>query len=138
MSKNRFFLVFNGVNATGGIEVINKPFNESLEALQKLVDGCIEHYVIDEDLNDNYIDMWINDEGKFRDDFKPMFALLHDGKLYDVIVGPCVFTMYDRDGNTLGLTSDAYNRVLNFLYSCPTCVVETKDGKSYPCLAVSK
>ena len=132
------FLILNDILETGVLEIQKKPFNDSLKSLQELVDGSIEHYVIDEDLNDNYIDMWINEEGKFRDDFKPMFALLHDGRLYDVIVGPCVFTMYDNEGNTHGLTSDAYKRVLHFLYTCPTCIVNTKDGKSYPCLAVNK
>jgi len=120
------------------LEIQNKPFDERLEVLQELVDGCIEHYVIDEGLNDYYIDMWINDEGKFREDFRPMFALMHNGELYDVIVGPCVFTMYDNEGYTHGLTSDAYKRVLKFLYECPSCTLSTKDGKSYTCLMVSK
>lgn len=136
--NKKYFMVLKSVSAGGLLELKMEQFNDSLKALQRLVDGSIEHYVIDDDLNEHFIDMWINDEGKFRDDFKPMFALMHDGKLYDVIVGPCVFTMYDLEGATHGLTDDALRRVREFLYKCPLVMIETRDGKRYPCLRVDK
>lgn len=140
MKNNKtWFMILKGIEPEyGAINLQMETFDDSLEALQKLVDGSIEHYVIDEDLNDNYIDMWINEEGKFRDDFKPMFGLFYDGKPYDVIVGPCVFTMYDREGNTHGLTDDAMRRVREFLYRCPMVELVTSDGKKFPCLRVDK
>lgn len=137
MSKT-YFIVLKDVSPGGLLELKMEKFDDTLETLQRLVDGTIEHFVIDDELDEHFIDMWINDEGKFREDFKPKFALFHDGKLYDVIVGPCVFTMYDLEGETHGLTEDAMRRVREFLYKCPLVTLKTREGKMYTCLRVDK
>lgn len=115
-----------------------RPFYDGLEYLQKLVDGHIEHFVVDDKLDDLYIDMWINEEGKFREDFRPSFALVHDGKLYDVIVGPCLFTKYDDQGETHGLSLDEMNHVIEYLNDLEMVALVDKDGKQVPVLKVEK
>lgn len=117
------------------IEVV--PFEDGLEFLQSKVDGYIEHYVISEYLNSIYIDMWINEEGKFRSDFEPVFALMHDNILYDVIVGPCLFTSFNDDGDTLGLTDDEVNIVIQYLSELDVVGLVNKDGDTIPVLNVS-
>lgn len=115
-----------------------RPFKNGLKYLQTQVDGHIEHFVIDDKLDELYIDMWINDEGKFREDFRPSFALVHDGKLYDVIVGPCLFTKYDDEGNTHGLTLDEMNIVIGYLNGLPVAALVDSEGNQVPVLKVEK
>ena len=92
-----------------------EPFNSSLEALQKQVGGYIEHFIISPDLNDRYIDMWIDEEGKYKD-LHPTFALCdEEGTGLDCIMGNCVFTRYDREGETLGLTDEDITAVFQWL-----------------------
>lgn len=116
------------------IEVV--PFVDGLEFIQKQVDGYIEHYVISEYLNSIYIDLWINEEGKFRSEFEPVFALMHDNNVYDVIVGPCLFTSFNDDGKTFGLTSDEVNIVIKYLSQLSVVGLVNKDGQTIPVLSV--
>lgn len=114
-----------------------KPFEDTLEYLQNLVGGYIEHFVIDEELNNQHIDMWINEDGKMQK-LKPTFALEYDGKLIDIIVGNCVFTKYDDEGNTLGLTIQETQIVSNWLASLPVGTLIDKNGKSVHVLVVGR
>ena len=120
-NEKKVFVVYKGVKVDKSKErpvrrqIEVRPFNDELKYLQGLVDGHLEHYVIDDNLDKLYIDMWINDEGKLRDDFKPTIALTHEGKLYDVIMGPCVFSKYNDDGETLGLSLDEMNIVIDWI-----------------------
>jgi len=137
--KEKWFMLLNGIQKdTYALNVQMVKFNDSLATLQKLVDGHIEHYIIDDELDSHKIDMWINEEGKFREDFKPVFGLFYDGKLYDVIVGPCVFSKYDNQGNTLGLNDDDMYQVREFLRRCPMIEIRTTKGEVFPCLRVDK
>lgn len=107
-----------------------EPFNESLEALQEQVGGLIEHFIIDESLNDRRIDMWIDDEGKLKG-HKPTFLLCDkDGNPLDAIVGNCVFTKYDGDGNTFGLSQEDINIVMSWLGTLPFVPVHKNDDES--------
>jgi len=116
------------------IEVV--PFDPELKYLQNLVGGYIEHYIIDEGLNNQFIDMWIDEEGKLKDGLQPSFALCRDGQLYDVIFGNCVFSKYNREGETLGLDQDEVVVVLKYLEELPIVGLLKKDGSTVPCLAV--
>lgn len=107
-----------------------EPFNESLKALQEQVGGLLEHFIINEGLNQLYIDMWIDDEGKLKG-HKPTFLLCDDdGNPVDSIVGNCVFTKYDTDGNTYGLTQDDINEVMAWLGTLPFAPVRKNDDGS--------
>ena len=129
------FVVYTGVKIDRSkvrpvrrqIEV--RPFNDELKYLQNLVDGYLEHYVIDDDLDRIHIDMWINEEGKFREDFKPTIALTHEGKLYDVIMGPCVFSKYNDEGETLGLSLDEMNIVIDWINNQDIVGLMSRDEK---------
>lgn len=113
------------------------PFVDTLEYLQQLVGGTIEHFVIDEELDKKHIDMWINEEGKMLN-LHPSIALEYDGQLVDIIVGDCVFTKYDNEGNTLGLTLEETNIVSNWIKRQPMAMLRDKSGNSFPVIVVSK
>ena len=133
------FAVYKGIDPkTLKRQIEVRPFDDELEYLQGLVGGYIEHYVIDDKLDHKFIDMWIDEEGKLKPDLEPTFALLHDGQLYDVIFGNCVFSKYDLDGNTLGLTPDDVSHVIAFLNDCDVVGLVKKDGSTVPCLSVNK
>ena len=137
--ESKAFVVYKGIDEKKmNRQVEVRPFDDALEYLQGLVGGYIEHYVIDSKLDHNFIDMWIDDEGKLKDGLAPTFALMHEGKLYDVIFGNCVFSKYDLDGNTLGLTPDDVSRVIGFLNDCNVVGLIKKDGSTVPCLSVNK
>lgn len=94
-------------------------FKPDLKSLQDQVGGYIEHFIINNDLAKLGIDMWIDEEGKLKNDMHPTFALLNQkaDKIVDCIFGSCVFTRYDEEGNTLGLTEEDINRIFNWLGS---------------------
>lgn len=136
-SKQKAFVVYKGIDEdvkNRHIEVV--PFDEKLEYLQGLVGGLIEHFIIDRDLDRLHIDMWIDDEGKLKEGLKPTFALLHDGKLYDYILGNCVFSKYTDQGETLGLSPDEVGIVTRWLHDQQVVGLVKRDGSSVPVLAV--
>lgn len=128
-ASETFFLVYKGLKMADApyLDVEEVPFNPELKYLQDLVGGFIEHYIIDKGLNSDYIDMWIDDEGKFKQ-LKPTWALMYQGGLYDVIFGNCVFSKYNRQGETLGLTADDVKKVLEFLDSRRVVELVGKEG----------
>lgn len=136
--KNTAFVVYKGIDQVKKrrqIEVV--PFDPELKYLQKLVGGYIEHFIIDEGLNQFHIDMWIDEEGKFKEGLTPSFALMHDGQLYDVIFGNCVFSKYDGQGETFGLSLDEVNIVIKYLMDRDVVGLIKKDGSTVPALAVA-
>lgn len=147
MVKNdkKVFVVYKGIKIDNTkdrpirrqIEV--RPFNDGLEYLQGLVEGFIEHYVIDDDLDSLHIDMWINEEGKFREDLDPTFALFHDGRLYDYIMGPCVFSKYNNKGETLGLSLNEMNIVIDWINNQEIVgLVRQSDAMTFHVIKVEK
>lgn len=130
MSRDQtYFVVYKGLksNRERSVQVEIKPFKPELEYLQGLVGGFIEHYIIDRDLDRDQIDMWIDDEGKLKQ-LEPTWALMYQGGLYDVIFGNCVFSKYNREGETLGLNQDEVNRVIQFLLSRDKAELMDKSG----------
>lgn len=108
-----------------------EPFKEDLQSLQKQVGGYIEHFDISKELYTHHIDMWIDEEGKFKDK-KPTFILCDsDGEMVDIIVGNCVFTRFTSSGNTLGLRQKDIEIVGNWLNTLPLVQYEGPDGKGY-------
>ena len=85
---------------------IQKEIETGLDALQNEVQGYIEIPFLSEKLHDNLIDMIINEEGKFIDGLKVEIAVVHQGKIVDLVFGNVVFASFDMEGNTIGLTEE--------------------------------
>lgn len=143
MSDKTVFVVYKGIKIDPTkdrpirrqIEV--RPFEESLKYLQDLVGGYIEHFIIDPDLDRLHIDMWINEEGKFIEGLDPSIALCHEGRLYDVIMGNCVFSKYNDQGETLGLTLDEMNIVIDWVNNQKIVgLISNNGGPDQPVIAV--
>ena len=92
-------LVFDGKRLT------ECEFEDSYKFLSETVDGYIEHVVVPA-FDSRRIDMWCNEEGKFRDDLLPTVVLANNHRQYDFIVGYVAFTRSTPDGETIGLTDD--------------------------------
>ena len=89
-------------------EFAEKEIENTLEALQKEVNGYIEIPYLSEIFYRNKIDMIINDEGKFIDGMKREIAVLrrNSSELLDIVFGNCVFTSHDDEGDTIGLNEE--------------------------------
>lgn len=135
MSEKTYFLTVKEVHDGGVIELKMSEFSEELKALQEQVGGTIEHFIIDEKLNEKYIDMWIDDEGKLKN-LKPTMLLMRNGEMVDYISGPCVFTKYDDDGYTWGLHDEDMEDVRQFLYKLPIAEYKTQDNRTGYALVV--
>lgn len=106
-------------------------FNDDLHYLQKLVGGHVEHFNIAEELYKQRIDMWIDEEGKIKHPTDPVTFALFDQSgdyLIDYIIGNCVFSKFDDEGNTLGLTVPETKRIYEWLDRLE--VVRMKDTNS--------
>lgn len=80
-----------------------KDIPDTLEALQAEVGGLIDIPHMSEKLYRSGIDMIINDDGKDIEGINKEIAVLHDGKLVDVVFGNVVFAGYDAKGNNISL-----------------------------------
>lgn len=85
---------------------------EGLEAKQKVVKGDIQllTFLID----GTEYDFYFNEEGKFIDECKECMALLHEGKLWDIIMGNIIVTKANDDGEDIGLTEEDMNKIEAF------------------------
>lgn len=72
----------------------------TLEDMQNIVGGYIEHITVTDD-----VDMWINDEGKLLGLPTNLF-LAYNGKVYDSIQGDVFFSSHDDEGGTVGLSEE--------------------------------
>lgn len=132
MTDKTYFVVYKGLeeNKEHTVKVEIVPFNEELKYLQKLVGGHIEHCIIDEDLYKDHIDMWIDEEGKYKADrYKLTWSICDkDGMVYDAILGNCVFSKFTDEGETVGLHQQEVNRVIDYLLSRPKGCLTRNDG----------
>lgn len=136
--KETYFLTLRSLEMTNKDRTVAythfpyiEPFSEALESLQKQVGGHIESFFI-EALEKHHIDMWIDEEGKLKDGLKPTFAIMdRDDNLIDIIVGNCVFTRFDHEGNTYGLNQDDIDIVTEWLGSLPVVVFNREEPRLY-------
>lgn len=94
-----------------------KEIGNDVADLQKIVGGYIEIPFLKESLTKNGIDVIINEEGKFIEDLRPEIAVVDrlTNKILDVIVGNCIFTSHDEEGETIELNEEQYKVVMNEL-----------------------
>lgn len=89
-------------------ELKEKEINNTLEELQKIVGGYIEIPFLSKKLFEKEIDIIINEEGKFIEGLKPEIAVVKNGtnQILDVVMGNCIFTSHDEEGNTTALNEE--------------------------------
>lgn len=127
--NEKYFLVYQGINQQKhALKWRLEPYNERLEYLQGLVGGYLEHYPISRQLEDLGIDMWIDEEGKLKRGLEPTWALCDpEGHLVDIIVGTCVFSKFNKEGETLGLDQDEVEFLDEWLRSCKKVQLISED-----------
>lgn len=99
----------------GGLVTEFDP-SESLTFLQGAVGGLIEHLPFPVE----GVDAWINEEGKYSDlQLNPVATvLMRNGNLIfpdDYIVGDLVLTASNDEGETLGLTGEQVDAIVNLV-----------------------
>ena len=107
-------------------------YDSSYEFLRDSVDGFFEHIPVSA-LDKHSIDMWCNEEGKFRDDLEPSIVMVYQGKPYDVIVGNVVFTRTDNEGETISLTDEDITYIKKLFKKAPS-VINYTNGTLTKCL----
>lgn len=82
-----------------------KEIENTLEALQYIVDGYIEIPFISKKLYEEGIDIIVNEEGKLIG-LEPQIAIVkkNTNKIVDWVKGNCIFASHDEEGNTIGLS----------------------------------
>ena len=82
--------------------------DDTLDGLQALVGGYIEHAFIGDDFYERDIDLFINEEGKFIEGLNNEIVLVKRGtnKILDIIFGNCVFVSHDDEGETISLNEE--------------------------------
>jgi hypothetical protein len=98
-------------------ELKEKDIDNTLEALQEIVEGYIEIPFLSERLYKHKIDIIINEEGKFIEGLSPEIAVIKEGttNILDLVYGNCVFASHDEEGNTVALSDKQIKIVMEEL-----------------------
>lgn len=98
-------------------ELKAQDIGENLEDLQKIVGGYIEIPYLGDTFRSNDIDVIINEEGKLIGGLKPEIAVVNEkqGNILDIVYGNCIFASHDEEGNTVGLTEEQMQIVMEEL-----------------------
>lgn len=88
--------------------VVNEG-DTTLSTLQTLVDGLIECVAVPSFHFGFPVDLWVNEEGLFREDF--LLNIPASQLAGRPIVGPAVIARSNANGETLGLTEGQLNKV---------------------------
>lgn len=96
----------------------------TLRTLQTLVDGLVDCVTGDQTILGFRADVWVNDEGLYRNDFGiNLVASYITGRQ---LVGPAVITTTTRGGETRGLTPQQVQRLIS-----DGLVVDDNEGKGW-------
>lgn len=98
-------------------ELREREIENTLEELQKLVGGYIEVPYLGSTFRENGIDVILNEEGKFIEGLRPEIVVLdkETRQTIDVVYGNCVFATHDEDGNTVQLSQEQAEIVMEEL-----------------------
>ena len=93
-----------------GKECEVKEIESGLESLQAIVGGLIECYPIGENL-----DLVLNEEGKMMQLpwNRPLFD--QDGKVFDLVAGPCFLIRADNEGGFISVTDEDVQKYRSLL-----------------------
>lgn len=93
-----------------GLAYLVKSDDNTLKTLQTLVDGLVECVTANKQVIGFDADVWVNEEGLFRNDFGiNLVASYITGRQ---IVGPAVLARSNKNGKTIGLTGSQINRLI--------------------------
>lgn len=93
-----------------GMAYLVESDDNTLSTLQTLVDGYIECVTATKSVIGFDADVWVNGEGLYRQDFEiNLVASYITGRQ---IVGPAVIAKSSTSGDTLGLTTNNTNRLI--------------------------
>lgn len=93
-----------------------ETYEDSYKFISSNVDGYIERVPISV-FDAKHIDVWVNEEGKFRSDLKPTAVMTHEGKFVDYLIGNIVFTKSNKNGDTISLTKKDVSFIQDTLIS---------------------
>lgn len=111
-------------------EFTTQEITNSLEDLQKIVGGYIEVPFLSKTFGQNWIDIIINEEGKYINNLKPEIAIVDKktGNILDLVMGNCVFAGHDDKGETIELNEEQTKIVKNELKH--TALLNYKDKEN--------
>lgn len=98
-------------------ELKEREINNTLEALQEIVGGYIEIPYLGDTFRNNGIDVIINEEGKLIEGMKAEIAIVNEkqGNILDIVYGNCIFASHNEEGDTIGLTEEQIQIVIEEL-----------------------
>lgn len=98
-------------------ELKEREIENTLEELQKLVGGYIEVPYLGKIFRENGIDVIVNEEGKFVEGLRPEIVVLDEKtkQTIYVVYGNCVFATHDEEGNTVQLSQEQAEIVMEEL-----------------------
>ena len=83
--------------------------DNTLEAMQSVVDGSIEHVGL------HGFDVWVNEEGKLRG----LEGNIYLEEIDDILCGDILVTKSNDEGETIGLTKKDIDTIIGILTLCP-------------------
>lgn len=98
-------------------ELKEREIENTLEELQRLVGGYIEVPYLGKIFRENGIDVIINEEGKFTEGLRPEIVVLDEKtkQTLDVVYGNCIFATHNEEGDTIELSQDQAEIVMEEL-----------------------
>lgn len=118
-NTTKAFIYISDLNDSNAYLVkVDTSYISTLQALQSLVDGLVT--VVSTDWGD----VWVNDEGLFRNDFRVNYVASTLAGQH--LVGPAVITGVDSEGETIcaGLNTVAYLATIGM-------GIDRKDGEGW-------
>ena len=104
------------IEESGYAFLVNHEGDDTLRFLQTAVDGLIEYVPADVRVLGFFADLWVNEEGLFRDDFG--VNLVGSQIANRRIVGPMVIARSSAEGETIGLSlTDIYTVIYDEVLS---------------------
>lgn len=100
------------VKHTGGLPEVStfELEEDTLHQMYRLI-GCDTVQMIQIEFEGNEYDMWLDEEGKFKELY-PTYPLSYNGEIYDVVVGNVLIMSSNEDGDTIGLPEDVIEKML--------------------------
>jgi hypothetical protein len=114
--KEKELLIMKVLVLTNG-NFETKDIENDVAELQNIVGGYIEIPFLKDVFTKNGIDVIINEEGKFIESLRPEIAVADrlTGQVLDVIMGNCIFSSHDEEGEMIPLTEEQYKIVMTEL-----------------------
>lgn len=117
------------------VEVEGAPnYTKQLNDMYGMI-GCerVEHLTL-EVADSCVVDLWFDEEGKLKSDKEHEFSIpliQPNGMIYDIIIGNCLVTKSNREGDIASLTDEDIEKVLKYVIDAyGGCFVRCSFNKS--------